>query len=116
AQQRVEPPRLAADDLAEPLMPDPARLRAEVRELGLGRLRREQPDACPLLPRVLGEDELRAIPELEGERRCLGAFLAGPEGLEPPCGHQVDEDQELAVVGGEEKALAAPLHAAEVPA
>ena len=39
AKQRVQPPRLAVDDLAQPLRPEPERLRAEVRELGLGRLR-----------------------------------------------------------------------------
>ena len=43
----------------------------------------------------------------------FGALLAGPEELEPARRHQVDEEHELAVVGREEKALAASLGAAE---
>src|SRR5213595_1088540 len=113
AQQRVQPPRLAVDDLAEPLRPEPERLRAEMRELCFRRLRRQQPDARALLPGVLAEHEPRAALELEGERRRLGALLAGPEELEPTRGHQVDEEHELAVVGREEEALSAPLGAAE---
>src|SRR6476620_2662385 len=104
------------DDLAEPLRPEPERLRSEVRELGLRRLGREQPDASTLLPCVLREDELRAALELDRERRRLRAFLTGPEELQTARGHQVDEEDELAVVGREQKALAAPFGAAEAPA
>ena len=57
---------------------EPERLGPEVRELGLGRLGREQPDAGALLPRVLGEDELRAAGELERERGRLRALPRRP--------------------------------------
>ena len=40
AEQRVQPPRLAADDLAELVGVEPERLRPEVAELGLRLLRR----------------------------------------------------------------------------
>src|SRR4051812_17921139 len=116
AQQRMQSPRLAVDDLAEPLRPEAERLRPEVRELGLGRLGREQPDAGALLPCVLREDELRAALELDRERRRLRASLAPLEEFEPPRRHQVDEEHEPAVVGREEEALAAPLGAAEATA
>src|SRR5262249_56931579 len=106
AQQRVQPPRLAVDDLAEPFRLKPERLRAEVRKLGFRRLGGEQPDARTLLPRVLREDELRAAVELERERRRLRALLTRLEELQPPGGHQVDEQHELRVVGREEEPLA----------
>ena len=50
------------------------------------------------------------------ERRRLRPFLAGLEELESPGCHQVDVQHELAVVGGEEQALAAPLDAAQATA
>ncbi len=53
--------------------------------------------------------------ELERERGLRRAFLAGCEVLEPPGGHEVDEEHELAVVGGEEEPLRAPLGAADSP-
>ena len=61
-----------------------------------------------LLRAGLGEDELRAALELEPERRRLRAFLAGAQVLRRPGGHQVDEQNELAVVGGKQKPLRAP--------
>src|SRR5262249_53189915 len=102
------------DDLAELLRAEPERLGAEVRQLGVGRFRREEPDAGPLLPRVFREDELRAALELESERRRLRALLADREELEPPrARHRADEEPEVAIVGRKEEALAAPLRAAE---
>jgi hypothetical protein len=44
------------------------------------------------------------------------AFLPGARILEPARGHEVDEEDELAVVGREQEALAAPLGAAEATA
>ena len=104
------------DDLAEPLGVEAERLGAEMLELGLRRLGRQQPDAGALLPRVLGEDELRAALETRARTRASSGLLAGLQELEPARGHQVDEQHELAVVGGEEQPLAAPLGAAEAPA
>ncbi len=116
AQQRVQAPPFAAEDRRQLGGVDAGRLRAEVRELAFGRVRREKPHAGALPPRVLGEDELRAAGELEGERRDLRPLVAGAQRLQPARRHQVDEEHELAVVGGEEEALAAPLDAAEAPA
>ena len=49
AQERVQPPVVAGQDLAQLLGSQPDRLGAQVRELGLGLLRRLEPDAGALL-------------------------------------------------------------------
>src|SRR4029079_18826805 len=95
AEQRVQAPRLPVDDLGEPLRPQPQGLRAEMRELGLCRLRREQPDAGALLPRVLREDESRAALKLEHERRGFRALLAGLEALPATGGPRGREEPAL---------------------
>src|SRR5207302_6560081 len=92
---------------------DAERVGPEVPDLRLRSLGREQPDAGALSPRVLGEHEPRAAGELERERRCLRALLAGLQELQPAGGHQVDDEDELAVLGREEQALAAALRATE---
>src|SRR5204863_8707276 len=75
AEERVEPARLVGEDLLEPLGAEPERLRAEVRELRLRRVGREQPHACALLRAGLRQDEPSAALEDELERRRLRAFL-----------------------------------------
>ena len=109
----MQPAGVAAQDLAELVGAEAERLRAEVRELGRRPFGREEPDARPLLPRVLRQDELRAACELQPERRCLRAGLARAERLQPAGGHQVHEQHELAVVGREEQPLPAALGPAE---
>src|SRR6266571_8804381 len=113
AEERVQASRLAVDDLAEPLGPEAERLRSEVRELGLRRLGREEPDAGALLLSALREDELSAAGELEPERRRLRRLPAGRDVAEPARGHQVDEEDELAVLGREEETFAAAFRPAE---
>ena len=49
AQERVQPPVVAGEDLAQPLDAEPERLRAEVRQLGLRLLRGLEPHPRPLL-------------------------------------------------------------------
>src|SRR5205807_4208453 len=88
-------------------------LRTEVRELLLGGLGREEPHPGALLRARLGEDEPRAALEDELEGRLLRAGLAEAQEAEPPGGHQVDEQDELAVVGREEEALGPPARACE---
>src|SRR5262249_60284844 len=51
--------------------------------------------------------------EATGERRGFGALLAELEELQAAGGHQVDEHDELAVVGREEQTLRTPLGACE---
>ena len=58
--------RSRAEDLGEPLRPEVERVRAEVRELRLELLGREQPDARALLLAGLGEHELAAVGEARG--------------------------------------------------
>ena len=107
AQERVELPPLAAEDLGEPLRAEAERVRAEVGELRLEPLGREQPDArAPLLAR-LGEHELAAVGEREAEHRRLRRLRAGRVVAEPAGAHQVDAEHELAVGGREEQVLAA---------
>ena len=74
AEQRMQAPRLAAQDLAEPLGAEAERLRPEVRQLRLGRLGRQQPDARALLRAGLGEHELRRRPR----SRSRNAGVFGP--------------------------------------
>ena len=116
AQERVQPPRLGRQDLAEPLCAEAERLRAEVLELLLGRFGREQPDAARFFGACLGQDELAAALEAEPERRRLRARLARAQVADAACGHQVDEQHELAVLGREEQPLGAPLGSCKPPA
>ena len=58
----------------------------------------------------------RAVGEPEAERRRLRALLAGAEVAKAAGGHQVDEQDELAVLGREEEPLRAPLGAGQPPA
>jgi hypothetical protein len=116
AKERMQPPRLAVDDLPEPLRPKPERLGPEVGELGLRRLWAEEPHSGPLLPRVLGQDQLRAAVELEPEGRRLRALVTDLQVLQPARRHEMDEKHELAVVGRKEEALAAPLGTAKTAA
>src|SRR5713226_3840125 len=112
----MKPSRLSADDVAELRRVEAECLRAEVLELLLCLLRRQEPDAGPLPLCVLRENELRAACELERECRGLRAALARTQRLQPAGGHQVHEQDELAVAGGEEEPLAAALHATELSA
>src|SRR3954453_5114593 len=116
AEQGVQPPRLVGEDLAETLDAEAKRLRAQVLELRLGRLGREQPDARPLLRAAFGEDELPAALEQEPERRRLRALLTGLEVAEAAGRHQVDEQDELAVLRREEKPLGPTIRSREPPA
>jgi len=70
----MQAPRLAADGLAESLRVEAVGLWAEVLELLCRLIGGEQPDAGPLLLRVLREHELRAALELERERGRLRPF------------------------------------------
>src|SRR5207244_6300484 len=116
AEERVQAARLLGADLAQPPRAQAERLRAEVSELLLGRLGRQEPDACALLRPRLGEDEARAALEDELEGRLLWPSLAEAQEAEPPGGHEVDEQDELAVVGREEEALGAPARTREAAA
>ena len=113
AQERVQPARFAGEDLAEPLRAEPERLRPEVRELGLGRLGREQPDSGALLRAGLGEHELGAALEARRNAGVFGPFSPARRYRRRPARHQVDEQDELAVLGREEQPLRAPLRAGE---
>ena len=116
AKQGVQTAGLTAQDLAELDGVEAQGLRAEIRELFRGRLGTEEPDPCALLPRILGQDELRSALELEAERRGLRTGVARAQRLEPPGRHQVNHQDELAVLGREEQALAAALGSPEAAA
>src|SRR5262249_10281604 len=116
AQERVEASGVAFEDLAEVLRVEAEGFGAEMFDLCARLLGREQPDAGAFLLGVLREDELRAARELERERRRLRALLSGLEELEAAGGHEVHEQHELAVVGGEEEPLAAAFGALEAAA
>src|SRR4029077_2009605 len=79
AQKRMEPTRFRGEDLAERLGAETKRLRPEMGQLRLGRFRREQPDAGPLLRAGFREHELGAALEAEAKGRCLRTFFADVE-------------------------------------
>ena len=85
------------------------RLGAEVHELRLGLLGREQPDPGTFLLPGFRQHELGATLEAKAEGRRLRPLLSRAEVLQAPGGHQVDEQDELAVIGREEQPLRAPL-------
>src|SRR5206468_12412946 len=95
AQEGVQPPRLLRADRCQRVRAETERLRPEMCKLLLRRLGRQQPDACALLRAGLREDELCTALELQPERRCLWAFLAGAQEAQAARGHQVDEQHEL---------------------
>src|SRR2546423_14455498 len=107
AEERVQAPRLAVHDLAEALWPEAERFWAEVGELGLRRLRGEEPDPGALLLPGLGEEQLCAARALEAEGGRLGRLSAGGDEAEPARGHQVDGAHERAVRGPEEQSATA---------
>src|SRR3954453_9799342 len=86
-----------------------------MRELLLGFLAREQPDARALLRARLREDEPGSTLEHELERRRLRPLVAELQQLEPPGGHEVDEQHEVVLLGREEQTLRAALGAGELP-
>ena len=115
AEERVELTPLAPQDLPERGCVELERVGAEVRELGLERVGRQEPDARALLLPGLGEHELAAVRERDPEHRLRRPLLAGREVPEPARAHQVHAEDELAVVGGKEEVLAAPARARERP-
>ena len=116
AEERVELPPLALEDLGERGRVDVERVRPEVREVGLDLLGRGEPDARALLPPALGEQELAASAEAKPEHRRLRPLRPGLEVADAACAHQVDAEDELAVLGREEEVLRAPLGALEAAA
>src|SRR5256714_12341115 len=115
AEQRVEPPRVRSQDLPERLGAEPERLGTEVRQLLLGSLGGQQPDARTLLRPGFRQHELGAALETQAEGGRLRALLAGGQVSKPPGGHQVHEQDKLAVLGGKQEALAAPVGPCEAP-
>ena len=100
----MEPPVVADEDLAEPLGTEPERLRAEVRELGLGLLRRLEPDAGALL---LPASVSMSSPPFSKRRR--NAASSGPSSPPPDAGSGRrslgGSAAQLAVLRREEEAL-----------
>jgi hypothetical protein len=86
-----------------------------VRELGLQLVWPIDADARPLLRAALGEDQLAAVLEAEPERRRLRPLRPGLEEADATGAHQVDVQDELAVVRGEEEVLATPPSSREAP-
>ena len=97
------------------LRPEAERVGAEMRELVLEPLGREEPDAGALLLARLGEHELAAVLEREPEHRRLRGLRAGCVVAEAPGAHQVDAQDELAVRRREEQVLAAALARPRTP-
>lgn len=97
----------------QPLGAEPHGLGPQVGEQLPGRRRPQQPDARRLLGSALGQDELGVVLEAQPERRRLRPLRARLEEAQPAGGHQVDDQHELAVAGGEEEPLGAPLGPAE---
>src|SRR5581483_4228314 len=115
AQQRVQLTPLAGQDAGKLAGGEPERVWTEVRELRLERGGGEEPDAGALPLARLREHELASVLEREPEHRRLRPLGPGSEVAQPPSAHQVHPQDELAVLGGEDEVLAAPLRAGEPP-
>src|SRR5215211_1074466 len=115
AQKRVQAARVAGEDRAQPLRPEPERIGPQVLDLRLGSLRRQEPRPGPFLRPALGHHESPAALEFHLERRRLRPLLARREVLDPPRAHHVEQQDELPVVGREEQPLPAPHRAREPP-
>jgi hypothetical protein len=87
-----------------------------VLQLGLDLLRTEDAHLRALLRAALGEDQLAAVLQPQPEGRCLRPLRAGLEETDAAGAHQMDVEDELTVVGGEEEVLAAAARAREAPA
>ena len=86
-----------------------------MRELGLRLLGRQEPDPGPLLLAGLGQHELRAALEAQAESGRLRPFLSRLQIAQAPGRHQVDEQDELAVLGREEQPFRATLGSGQAP-
>ena len=116
AEERVQAPGFAARDLAELVRGDLGGLRAEVGQLRVELVRSVHADTGALLRASLREDQLAAVLEAQPERRRLRPLRARLQEADAPGAHQVDMEDELAVVGGEEEVLAPPAGSCEAPA
>ena len=85
-------------------------------QLGLERLGVEEPDLGALLGPALGEHERAAVLEREAKGGRLRLLRAGLVEAQPPGAHQMDVEDELAVLGREEEVLAAAAGARQRPA
>jgi hypothetical protein len=108
AEEGVELPAVAAQDLAQCGLVDVERVGPEVRQLGVQDVGSDEPDARPLLLASLGEVELAAVCEAHLEHRLGGGFLPRRDIPQPAGAHQVDAEDELAVGGREEEVLPTP--------
>src|SRR5262245_30470389 len=99
---------LPGENLTQLLSVEAERLRPQVRELRVATFGREQPRSATALLARLGEDELAPVGEREPEHRRLRRLRPGSVIPQPAGAHQVDPEDELAVLGGEEEVLAAP--------
>ncbi len=115
-EEGVQPARVGAEDLAELARAQAIRLRPDVRQLLLDRLRRVEPDLGALLRAGLGEDERAAVIEGQAEGRRLRLLVAVTQEAKPPRAHEVDMQDELAVLGRQEDVLRAPLGTGEAAA
>ena len=116
AEERVQPARVGPQDLAESLRSQAERVRPEVRELRLQFVRAVEAHLRTLLRPCLGQDDRATALEREPEGRRLRALGAWLEVAHASGAHQVDVEDELAVVGGEEEVLPAPPRSFEATA
>ena len=80
AKERVQPAVVAGEDLTELVRAEPERLRPDVRQLGLGLLRRLEPDPGALLRAALGQDRARLRPRsAAGTPASSGPFSPLPD-------------------------------------
>ena len=115
AEQRVELSALRPQERAERRCVEVERVRAEVGELGVERLRGEDPHARAPLLAGLCQVELAAVGERHPKHRLRRPLLARCHVPEAARAHQVHAEHEFAVVGREEQVLAAPLGPRERP-
>ena len=105
AKERMQLPALASEDLTEGGRVELERIRSEMCEIGVQLLLRDEPDACAFLLARLGEDELAAPAEPHAEHRRLRPLGAGLEVAQPAGAHEVDAEDEILALDGEQEVL-----------
>src|SRR4029453_12615317 len=116
AQEGMELPTLARQDLGGRGGIELKSVGTEVPEVLVELLRADEPDTGPLLLPSLGEDELAAVRESQAEHRRLRRLATRRDVAEPSRAHQMNAEHEIDALDREEEVLAAPARALEASA
>ena len=115
AEEGMELPALASENLREPGRVEVERVRPEVAEVLVELRGCDEPHARPFLLPGLGQHELAAVREPRPEHRRLRSLCTGREVAQPAGAHEVDAEDEIVAIEWEEEVLPASARALEAP-